>query len=135
VTALLLVGGGIIAGAIAVLMLSLARVAGAADAYLDERALTRADRPASVAPMTTTATGRGDHATAAVTPRDLEPRAELGKLRRRLGVGQAELAQAAGMDERTVRRVENDPTYRPRLEQVLRMADALGADVLLKVRE
>lgn len=73
-------------------------------------------------------------AMATATASDARVRADLRNLRTALEVSQVDLALRSGVDVRTVRRVENDPAYRPRLEQLLRMADALGADVVLKVR-
>ena len=83
----------------------------------------RAVPPASMPAMTT------------ATASDTRVRADLRNLRAALEVSQADLALRSGVDVRTVRRVENDPAYRPRLEQLLRMADALNADVVLKVRD
>lgn len=82
----------------------------------------RAVPPASLPAMTT------------ATASDTRVRADLRNLRAALEVSQVDLALRSGVDVRTVRRVENDPAYRPRLEQLLRMADALNADVVLKVR-
>lgn len=54
-------------------------------------------------------------------------RLRVRELRERVECSQAELAKAAGIDVRTLRRIETDPAYRPSFEQVERIAAALGA--------
>jgi DNA-binding XRE family transcriptional regulator len=103
--------------------IALAVTAGRSDAATAAAIGQRAEPPARVAAMGT------------ATAPDTRVRADLRNLRAALDLSQLELAQRSGLDVRTVRRVENDTAYRPRLEQLLRMADALGADVVLKVRE
>jgi DNA-binding XRE family transcriptional regulator len=117
-------------------LITAAAVCGVAGVYLFGWSLARVAAEADRAPTGHRAAPPGNvPAMATATASDARVRADLRNLRAALEVSQVDLALRSGVDVRTVRRVERDPAYRPRLEQLLRMADALNADVVLKVRE